>query len=227
MQIQKKHFSVAIMDQSHQMMVTDEDNKTNFIQHVPEFLSRLIELSENQHIYMDYKTFKALGSTTILNRFCRIFCQNQSQIAEVGFSTFYRVHHISDIQKLLEQTTFYQPDTLIFFMGGEDFLSQTFQYCRKLLLTVVDIKTEVDNNVDVEKFPIHNAIHYFHRRKDMIPELMEPIVEFKKLRKLTKPEQTFEIADNGMKIIKTSEPPKNKYDSIFDAPDYMFYEFTK
>lgn len=228
--IKRKHFAVVLMDQAHNMFIShEESNDVEFIHKTPEHLSRIMELSENQHIFMDYHTFVALGRTTIGNRFCRIFCDTQSQIAEVGLSTFWRVHHRSELTNITKTSNYYNPDTVIFYLGAEQFMNECFQHCSKLLLTVIDQETEIPEGYKAMKFPLENAKYYFSKRKDIVPEMMAPIAEYKLLKYGTsKIESKVEIADNGMKIIKKVElKQETKYDAIFDAPNYMFYEFSK
>ena len=234
MKIPRKHFAVAMIDQANNMFIKHQDNDVEqsieFVHKIPEHLSRIIELSENQHIYMDYNTFVALGKTSIPNRFTRVFCDNQQQLTEVGLSVMYRVHHRSELERILSTTNHYQPETIIFFMGSGKFLNTIFQYSAKLLLTVIEGQTKVEDNIELDKFPMSEAKYNFSKRKDIIPEMMPHIAEYRKLKASTKVESNVEIADNGMKIIKTSETSAKEnehYDAIYDTPNYMFYEFNK
>jgi hypothetical protein len=229
----QKHFAVALIDQKQQMFIeSEETGQHQFIHKIPEHLTRLLELSENQHIFMDYAVFVALGKTSIPNRFCRIFCDNQQQVAEVGISKYWRVHLKSQFQQQVRMSTYYNPKLVIFFMGQRDFLDESFQYCRKLLLTVVNAKIEIPTKHYHNDFNIENAKYYFSKRKDIIPEMMTVIKEYKNLqqKQLSQSAERFEIAENGMKVYKSDEQLKKevatKYDAIFDSPDYMFYEFS-
>lgn len=225
--IERKHFSVAIIDQANTMFIANDENVLKFVYKIPEHLSRIVEFSENQHILMDYTAFEALDQNTLPNRFCRIFCRTQEQIDKVKISSSYRVHHVSEIHKIMHNSALYSPKTIMFFIGGKDFLNSTFQYSRKLLLTVIDCIIDSEDK-KTEKFDISTAKAYFTKRKDIIPEMMIPIAEYKAIKNKTKKENNIEIADNGMRIIKTTEiVDQQLHDAIFDTPNYMFYEFTK
>lgn len=228
----RKHIAVALMDQNHTMFIEKMNNPddVSFVHKIHEHISRVLELSENQHIYMDYQTFVALGRSTIQNRFCRVFCKDEEEIKKVEASMMYRVHLFSELTNILETTSYYQSETLVFFLGQSKMLEKSFEYCSKLLLTVINAKVEIPEDCYHNSFPVEKAKYAFSKRKDIIPEMMLPITEYKKLKNSKKVERSYEIADNGMKIIKSGQSIKEEnqqFDEIFDSPDYMFYEYNK
>lgn len=221
-----KHFLTAITTKDLQIFKHNEEtgeikNSYDIVEHA----NRLLEISEDHHFYMDEDAFKAFGSNGFPQRFTRVFV-DESKVEFFPKSLFYRVHSLKEIKKSVEIKDFYAPDTKIFFIGNANFLKTCSEFSNKLLLTVVDKTSENQNIKDEHKLPLEDLKIHFSKRKDIEPEMLQMIKEYKK-KMIKKLEEKVEIADNGMRIIRTDQEQDKLLDPILDTPEYFFYEYTR
>lgn len=211
-----KNFLVAVINKSFNMFVPTS-NGYQPIAHIDEHFSRLTELSENCHIYMDDLAFKAFGEKTLPNRFTRVFVNHKD--FDKTASTQFRLHHMEELDNIIKRKEFYEKNTRTFFIGSPEFLKLCAKYSDTILLTVVD----TSNKPSALNFP-EELQPFFNSRKTIKPEMLETIREY---RKMVIPKDTVEIADNGMKIIKKANIEELSQNDMLFTPDYMFYEMRK
>jgi hypothetical protein len=217
------NFLVATIDKEFNMFKIQNGSK-HFIENITEHIKRLEEISEGHHFFIDDSAFEALGKTNFPLRFTRVF---SSRPEELGQSTNYRLHHLDELEYIIESKNKYSPNVQIFFIGNSDFLKLTSRWSKKLLLTVVG--SSHDNSLVVDKFPLEEMQKIFKRRYTIEPELLDMIKQYKEIKRKQEISKTETlILENGMKMTKAiTLPEKKASDDIMNTPDYCFYEFSR
>lgn len=211
-----KNFLVATINKEGQMF-TQNNGKLKPIAIIPEHISRITELSENCHIYMDDEGFKAFEEKSFPNRFTRIFVNNKD--FEKTANQSFRLHHMDELETIVTRKEFYEPKTRIFFVGSPQFLQLCAKYCDTLMLTVAHVSKK-NNTIDFPK----DLQAVFGSRKEIQPEMLSAI---KGYRKLATVKEEIEIADNGMIIKRKADIEELAKSNMLLIPDYMFYNFRK
>ncbi|BBI90573.1 hypothetical protein HYO65_gp181 [Tenacibaculum phage PTm1] len=213
----RQNFTVALFDKNYNLFT-----KTNGLQKpvfkIPEHDTRLHEISEECHFYIDEEMYMTLDCQGVPFRYTKVFVDNPKQFTNNKYCTFYRKSDF--VEQVKKYNTLYENKPL-FFMGGSEFLSVALKLSNKLLVTYVD--TSVSGAFD--KFPLEQAKTFFTGRRKIEPTLLKEVRKHRKeLRRKRK--NQYEIAPNGMKVIK--EVHSDKYTSdVLNIPDYMFYEYRR
>ena len=211
-----KNFLVATINKEGQMF-TQNNGKLKPIAIIPEHISRITELSENCHIYMDDEGFKAFGERSFPNRFTRIFVTNKD--FEKSSNQSFRLHHMDELETIVTRKEFYEPKTRIFFVGSPQFLKLCAKYCDTLMLTVAHVSKK-NNTIDFPK----DLQAVFGSRKEIQPEMLAAIRGYRK-QVIVKDET--EIAENGMIIKRKANVEEMAKNDMMLIPDYMFYNFRR
>lgn len=213
----RNNFIVSLMNK-HGQMFFQENGQYHPIANIPEHITRLVELSENCHFFIDSKAFKAMGEKSIPGRFTRIFVYNEKDF-EKDASLMYRLHHIDELDTIIARLMHYQPDVNVFFIGFPEFLEKVEKYCSTVLLTIVNSE-KIDNSVN---FP-DSLKQVFNTKQPVKPEQLDIIRKFKE-NNYRKKLSTTTISSNGMKIIKNEKIEISKL--LEDTPEYYFYLMTR
>ena len=229
----KNNFIVASINKSGQMFkqisipaqidnegneITAKSTKYEQLAIIPEHITRLAELSENCHFFIDSKAFKAMNEKSIPGRFTRIFVYDEKDFDREA-STMYRMHQMSELDTIVTRLMYYQPDVHIFFIGFPEFLEKAEKYCSSVLLTVSKTN-EVENSID---FP-ESLKKIFCKKISIKPEQLDIIRKFNQNNRKHNI-QTITYAKNGAKIIKNEKIEMNGI--LANIPEYYFYQMNR
>lgn len=217
----KNNFIVASINKSGQMfkqITTAESTTYAQIATIPEHVTRLAELSENCHFFIDSKAFKAMNEKSIPGRFTRIFVYDEKDFDREA-SVMYRLHQMSELDTIVTRLMYYQPDVHIFFIGFPEFLEKVEKYCSSVLLTVA----KVDDSENAVEFP-ESLKRTFCKKIAIKPEQLDIIKKFN-LNNRKHTIQTVTYADNGAKITKNEKIELT--DILANTPEYYFYQMNR
>lgn len=192
-------------------MTINKDGKIIYKHNIQEINERLENFTNAQHIYLDGECFKEMGERVVNNTFTRVFVDNVKTF-DKGANQKLKLHHLDELNYIVQMKEQYEPQTKIFFLGTPKFLDLVQKYVGSILVNVID--TEETSN----DFVPQSIKETFNKRTDIKPQMYD---ELKKKQSEFRSEKEVIIADNGMRIVKEKSSPKQKSDL------YYFYSFRK
>lgn len=226
------NFLVAVATKDFGLIKHNKENGSiHFPFKVPEHFERLEIISENQQFFIDYPMFKMLGYQGVENRFTRVFVPNTDVLKSIKQTKNLKVHLQENIGHYINNKKINEPQSVIYFMGSNNFLEENMEHCDRLFLTVGNI---VSDDSIIDKLDVKNVFRYFFRKRNELPSKFSSEELNTMVDKINQPnmieKDVVEIAPNGMKIIKKVSVPKTdaiKHQIQSEYPEYKFFEYLK